>query len=347
MNDFYQLPVAELEKRYEALARKALPLWGIDGASPMSLLKIRENGVYSVLDEARSKKYVVRVHRADYHSDAELRSELQWMDSLREYGVLTPSLLYSKNDRLFEIVASDEVPEPRQVDVVDWIEGRELGNLEAGLHGRADEIRDRFETLGSIMAKMHNHAERWQEPEGFTRHSWDVDGLTGDQPFWGRFWELPALSAGQKDRILQVRDKLRRELTEFGAAPHEYGLIHADLLFENVLVGEDGVRVIDFDDCGYGWYLFDLVTSLFFLQTDKHFDLAKAALIAGYRKNRQLTDEHLAWLPVMFMARATTYLGWMHTRSETETAREMTPFVIELAFGMVEDYLDYSTKPRG
>ena len=46
-------------------------------------------------------------------------------------------------------------------------------------------------TLGSIMAKMHNHAEHWREPVGFTRHAWDVDGLTGDRPFWGRFWELP------------------------------------------------------------------------------------------------------------------------------------------------------------
>ena len=341
MNDFYQLPIVELEKRYEALVRDALPLWDIDSNSPLALLKLRENGVYSVFDQATARKYVVRVHRAGYHSDAELRSEWQWIGSLTEYGVLTPVLRRSSNNRMFEIVETIGVPEPRQVDIADWIEGMQLGSLEEGLEGAAHEIREQFITLGSIMAKMHNHAEHWREPEGFTRHAWDVDGLTGDRPFWGRFWELPALSSRQKDRMLEVRDKLRTELTALGTAPDRYGLIHADLVYENILTDEDGVRVIDFDDCGYGWYLFDLATSIFFLQGTEHFNLAQEALIMGYRKNRPLTDEHLSWLPTIFMARATTYLGWMHTRSETETAKEMTPFIIELVFSLMDDYLNY------
>ena len=341
MNDFYQLPIVELEKRYEALVRDALPLWDIDSNSPLALLKLRENGVYSVFDQATARKYVVRVHRAGYHSDAELRSEWQWIGSLTEYGVLTPVLRRSSNNRMFEIVETIGVPEPRQVDIADWIEGMQLGSLEEGLEGAAHEIREQFITLGSIMAKMHNHAEHWREPEGFTRHAWDLDGLTGDRPFWGRFWELPALSSRQKDRMLEVRDKLRTELTALGTAPDRYGLIHADLVYENILTDEDGVRVIDFDDCGYGWYLFDLATSIFFLQGTEHFNLAQEALIMGYRKNRPLTDEHLSWLPTIFMARATTYLGWMHTRSETETAKEMTPFIIELVFSLMDDYLNY------
>ncbi len=339
MTDFYQLPIAELEKRYEALVRDALPLWSIDRSSALRLLKLRENAVYEVYDAATAAQYVVRVHRAAYHSDAELRSEWQWIGSLREYGVLTPVLRLSGNNRMFEIVESTGVPEPRQVDIVDWIEGQQSGSVEGGLAGTASEIRAQFMTLGGIMARMHNHVEHWREPAGFTRHAWDVDGLTGEQPFWGRFWELPALSARQKDRMIKVRDKLRTELAEFGTAPDRFGLIHADLVFENILTGADGVRVIDFDDCGYGWYLFDLVTAIIFLLGTEHFATAKQALIAGYRKERPLTDEHLAWLPVLLMARATTYLGWMYTRSETETAREMTPFIIELVFSLAEDYL--------
>ena len=339
MTDFYQRPVTELEKRYEALVRNALPLWGIDGNQALSLLKLRENAVYAVTNPVTKEKRVVRVHRAGYHSDAELRSEWQWITGLRDYGVLTPVLHYSKNGRMFEIVEAPGVPEPRQVDVVGWIEGEQLGSVEEGLEGSPDEIRARFDILGGTMAKMHNHAQHWQAPEGFTRHAWDVDGLTGEEPFWGRFWELPALSSSQKSRMLEVRDKLHTELTELGTAPDRYGLIHADLVFENILTGVDGIRVIDFDDCGYGWHLFDLATSIIFLLGTDHFTLAKEALIAGYRKERPLTDDHLAWFPVVLMARATTYLGWMHTRSETETAREMTPYIIELVFGLAEDYL--------
>lgn len=339
MNDFYRLGVDELEKRYAALARCAMPLWGMDDDSPLALLKLRENAIYSVHDAKRGEKYVIRIHRAGYHSDAELTSELQWMDALREYGVPTPRLLFSDKDRAFETVTAAEVPEPRQVDVVEWIEGRQLGNLETGLSGGAAEISEQFESLGGIMARMHNHAERWREPEGFTRHSWDLDGLVGEQPFWGRFWELPALNAGQRELMLAARGRLREALAGFGAAPDRFGLIHADLLHENILVSEGGARVIDFDDCGYGWHLFDLATSLFFLQGEAHFEAARAALVRGYRQHRRLADERLEQLPTMFMARATTYLGWMHTRAETQTAREMTPFITRLALDMAEDYL--------
>ena len=339
MTDFYEVPVAELENRYEALVRRALPLWGIDRDSALSLLKLRENAVYAVTDSATNEKLVVRIHRADYHSDAELRSEWQWIVGLREYGVLTPVLRHSNNGRMFEIVESPGVPEPRQVDIVDWIDGEQFGSEERGLEGSPGEIRARFETLGGVMAKMHNQAQHWQAPEGFTRHAWDVDGLTGEAPFWGRFWELPALSARQRDMMLEVRDRLRAELAAFGTAPDRYGLIHADLVSENILTGADGIRVIDFDDCGYGWYLFDIATSIIFLHGARHFAVAKEALIAGYRQTRPLPDDHLAWFPVLLMARATTYLGWMHTRSETETAREMTPRVIELVMDLAEDYL--------
>ena len=339
MTDFYEVPVAELENRYEALVRRALPLWGIDRDSALSLLKLRENAVYAVTDNATNEKLVVRIHRADYHSDAELRSEWQWIAGLREYGVLTPVLRHSNNDRMFEIVESPGVPEPRQVDIVDWIDGEQFGSEERGLEGSPGEIRARFETLGGVMAKMHNQAQHWQAPEGFTRHAWNVDGLTGDEPFWGRFWELPALTARQRDMMLEVRDRLRAELAAFGTAPGRYGLIHADLVSENILTGADGIRVIDFDDCGYGWHLFDIATSIIFLHGTGHFAMAKEALVAGYRQNRPLPDDHLAWFPVLLMARATTYLGWMHTRSETETAREMTPRIIDLVMDLAEDYL--------
>lgn len=339
MNDFYRLPVAELEKRYEALVRDALPLWDIDRNSALNLLKLRENAVYAITNRAANEKLVIRVHRAGYHSDAELRSEWQWITGLKEYGVLTPELRYSRNGRMFEIVKSPGVPEARQVDVVGWITGEQLGSVEEGLEGSVEEIRARFETLGGTMAKMHNHAQRWQAPEGFTRHAWDVDGLTGDEPFWGRFWELPALSARQRGMMLEVRDRLRVGLTELGTAPDIYGLIHADLVFENVLTGADGIRVIDFDDCGYGWHLFDIATSIMFLHGTGHFSMAKEALVTGYRQNRPLPDDHLAWFPVLLMARATTYLGWMHTRSETETAKEMTPYIIELVCSLAQDYL--------
>ena len=70
-----------------------------------------------------------------------------------------------------------------------------------------------------------------------------------------------------------------------------------------------------------------------------YFEQAQDALIAGYRKHRQLTDEQLKLLPLFFLARAFTYVGWSHTRHETETAKELTPMLLAAACGLAEEYL--------
>ena len=40
------------------------------------------------------------------------------------------------------------------------------------------------------------------------------------------------------------------------------GLIHADLLGENILDDGAGLRLIDFDDCGWGFRFYDLGTAM-------------------------------------------------------------------------------------
>jgi Ser/Thr protein kinase RdoA (MazF antagonist) len=179
-------------------------------------------------------------------------------------------------------------------------------------------------------------------PEGFTRHAWDDAGLVGEQPFWGRFWELAALSEAERELLLRVRDRLRRELAALPKSRAIYGLIHADFAPENLLVDGDRVRLLDFDDAGFGWHLFEIATSLYFHIGQPYYEAIRTATIAGYRSERALPDEELALLPMFLAARGCTYLGWVHTRQETETARELTPMLIELTCGVVRDYLGSS-----
>ena len=116
-------------------------------------------------------------------------------------------------------------------------------------------------------------------------------------------------------------------------------MIHADFLMENLLIDGDRVRLIDFDDAGFGWHLFEIATSLYFILGEPFFEQARDALIKGYRRHRQLPDEYLELLPLFFLARGFTYVGWVHTRSETETAKELTPMLLESACTLAEEYL--------
>ena len=197
-----------------------------------------------------------------------------------------------------------------------------------------------YSIVGAKMAHLHTHSSQWTPPEGFTRHAWDQAGLVGDDPLWGRFWELCSLTTEQRSLLITARATVAAELAVMDAGPSNYGMIHADFVPENLLVNDDSIRVIDFDDAGMGWYLFDLATALFFIQDDPNYELAKSALIAAYEVERPVADVGLAALPLFMLARSFTYLGWVHTRPGTETAKELTPMLVEICCSLAEAYLD-------
>src|SRR3546814_20234999 len=101
------------------------------------------------------------------------------------------------------------------------------------------------------MAQVHNQSAEWTLPSNFERHAWDEGGLLGEAPFWGRFWDLSLLSSVQRQRLLEVREHARADLLRFGKSRENYGLIHADLLPENILRNGTELCLIDFDDSGF------------------------------------------------------------------------------------------------
>jgi Ser/Thr protein kinase RdoA (MazF antagonist) len=337
MTDFYQLRPEQQSERYEQLAELVLPEWGLTGAN-LSMIKMRENAVFKV-ENADGEKQVLRIHRAGYHSDEALRSELQWIQALGKEGIETPQVIPTKTNQLFVAPDFRLAGAPRQIDMFEWVDGNQLGSLEDGLEGDLVTQQNNYRTIGVLAARVHNQATKWVAPAGFERHAWDLDGLTGEQPFWGRFWELEALSENQRSLMIRIRDRVRSDLIDYGQSAENYSMIHADMVAENVLVDGNHVRLIDFDDAGYGWHLFEIATSLYFSHNETYFDQLVGPYIEGYRSERELSDADVDALPLFMMARATTYLGWVHTRKETETARELTSVLVDMACSMAEKYL--------
>lgn len=334
---FYTLTPAAQGAELKTMAVAALKSWGIT-AKGIDLIKIRENAVYKITT-TDGTRYALRIHRPGYHTDAEIQTENYWMQALADYGIEVPILVPTTDNRYITTITVHNIPEARQVDLLEWIDAQPLGNFEEGLGSDTDGIRHSFRVIGTIMARMHNQSSAWSPRETLVRHAWDCDGLVGEQPFWGKFWELEALSGDQRKLIRSMRNRIRDQLSQYDKGPEHYGFIHADLVVENILVSNGQVRVIDFDDAGFGWYLFDIATVLYFFLDDPGYQLAYDALLSGYRAERELTNATLADLPLFLAARATTYLGWVHTRAETETAQELTRMIVEQACNYARTYL--------
>ncbi|MBT3170842.1 MAG: phosphotransferase [Rhodospirillaceae bacterium] len=337
MTDFYTIGLDARAERMAHLAVEALKSWGITDCTP-ELVKIRENAVFRVPAPGGGEA-ALRIHRHAYHSDVALESELQWMRALQQDGIDVPAIVPTQIDALFITESVASVPEPRQVDMVRWLPGVPLGTLEEGLSAAVHDIGQTFTQVGRLVGELHNHAANWPLPEGFQRHAWDVDGLTGEQPFWGRFWEFPGLDAAQRALLERARDTARDDLFAIGQPKENYGLIHSDLNLDNMLLHDGRVMAIDFDDCGFGWHLFDLATiSILFRGTDDY-DQIHQSLITGYRQVRDLSDELLELMPLFYLLRAFTYVGWVHTRNETHTAQEIAAEVVATTCELADSYL--------
>ncbi len=295
----------------ENLATAALERWGVRN-SPPQLLKHRENTVYRVEDTSGNPA-VLRVHRAGYHDEAAILSELLWMTQLSSNGMGLPRPIPAEDGRLLVSVGTDHSTDKRYVDMLSWVTGVKMGLTDIPLTLAPDQIGPLFFSLGYAAAQLHNLSDRWTLPPEFRRHAWDHDGLVGEAPFWGRFWDLPDLSQTDRELLVQGREAASQWLTAY-AEPLDYGLIHADLVKENVLIDSGTVRLIDFDDAGFGWRIFELATVLLKTRDEPEYPRIKQSLFEGYRNCRTLSATDEDSLPLFMMLRSFTYLGWWHER---------------------------------
>lgn len=301
----------------------ALAHWPLHPTS-VTLAAERENKVYRV--QTANGDYALRQHRAGYRTDVQLASELSWMAALDAAGLDVPQPIATLDGGFLVVI--DGI----QFDVLTWLNGNQLG-----AHGTPLSLKNpiqTFHSLGQSMARLHATSDAWTPPADFSRPAWDADGLLGETPLWGRFWENPTLAHGQQELLVSFRAKARAALAK---GDHDFGLIHADLLRENVLVDGESLRLIDFDDGGYGFRLFELATTLFRLKGEPNEAELTAALIDGYQSIRPINITHL---PLFIALRACTYVGWIVTRMEIPNAESRNIEHITNATQAVANWLE-------
>ena len=160
----------------------------------IELVAHQENVVFGVRSESGGS-FVLRLHRPGYHDLEELVSEQLWTAALNAAGVGAPVPVRSLDGRRYVSVRVSPT-ESRLVGVSEWVEGERLSNLVNAASG--ERLARYFDDLGRIAARIHNQAVGWELPPRFRRHSFDVDGLLGESPFWGRFWEASGLEASDR-----------------------------------------------------------------------------------------------------------------------------------------------------
>ncbi len=303
-----------VDRTFTPAALAALSSFPID-AGDLSLVSLAENVTFRVTDRRDGGAYVLRLHRPGYHTLDELESEHAWIGALADAGVDVPSAVCARDGRGYVPVTVPATGEKRFAGMARWTEGRLLSEVLAETTDNA-VVEDYFAQLGALTASMHNQASAWRPPAGFKRHALDHDGLMGDAPHWGPFWEHRSLSAGERSLLLETRGRMHEMLTRLSRDPSVYSLIHADMHPGNILVDGDRLTVIDFDDAGFGWHQYDIAVVLTYWQTKPNAAEIEQAFLAGYRTTRPVPDDALTTISTFRLIRWMASIGWFHQRPE-------------------------------
>ncbi|RLK51561.1 Ser/Thr protein kinase RdoA (MazF antagonist) [Alkalispirillum mobile] len=307
-------PSDGLDAGFRVFAEAALSCWSLPAGTRLSLLSVSENGTYRVDAPGMDGPLVLRVHRTGYHSRDGVRTELAWMQALQDQaGVSTPQAVAGRDGAYIQEVAHPSGDDSRFVDLFHFIPGEAPDER---------ELQGPFRRLGEVAGRMHHHARAWRRPEYFSRLVWDFDGCIGRRPNWGDWREGPGLDAEGRAVLEATASEIGRRLTRYGRSPRRYGLIHSDLRLANLLIHGDDTRVIDFDDCGLGWFMYDVASSVSFIETRDDLEALVTAWLAGYRRTASLEPEDLAEIPTFIMLRRMTLLAWLGTHAHTDMAIE-------------------------
>ena len=306
---------ADFLARIEAALAQALPDWGLDRGLRLDLLSVSENANFLARDTGLGD-LVVRVHRPGYHDRDEIISELAWLDALaRDQVVPAPRPVPFRDGRLIaDLPDGDQM---RHVVMFRYLPGQEP---EPG-----DDLAGWFETLGAMTARLHAHARAWQRPVGFRRKVWNFNTMVGDTPLWGDWRE--ALGLDREGHLLLARTvaRLKDRLADIGTGPARFGLVHADLRLANLLVDGRDLSLIDFDDCGFCWYLYDFAAAISFIEHEPYVPELERAWVAGYRTVAELAKDEAALIPVFVMLRRVLLTAWVASHAETPTAQALGP----------------------
>jgi Ser/Thr protein kinase RdoA (MazF antagonist) len=314
--------------RVTACARAALADYGVQPDADVRLLNISENATFLVTDRDGGPS-VLRVHRLGYHSQQAIASELAWMDALRaEAGVRTPRVLPAPGGGRVMTMA-DETGHQRHCVRFEYLPGTEP----------ADDDAAHFAELGEITARMHEHARQWQRPPWFTRFHWDYDAAFGARARWGRWQDGIGVGPGEHAVLDRLDRALRDRLAAFGAGPQRYGLVHADTRLANLLVDGGRVSVIDFDDSGFSWYLYDVGTSVSFFEHQPQVPGLVDSWLSGYRRVTALPPEDEAEIWTFIMFRRLLLVAWIGSHQGADIARELGAAYTQDSCALAERYL--------
>jgi Ser/Thr protein kinase RdoA (MazF antagonist) len=222
-----------------------------------------------------------------------------------------------------EVPVSGEAA-PRQCVLLHWVSGE----------FRNESLRPPdLQRVGVFMAQLHCHGDQFvaSQPNPPTRRALFCDVLAWtDPPRNG----VAHFSSDELGVFAATAQRVQTAVRELGEGKDVFGFIHADLHQWNYLFHGQEVRAIDFDDCGWGYYAYDIVVTLSYLEP-----ALRDAFLAGYQRVRPLPASYAQYRDVFLAARILVMVAWILSWPQP-SCRAWGPAYLEKAAGRLRRMME-------
>lgn len=283
-----------------------LHLWSLPNDTTATMINLSENETY--LLTAKGCQAILRVHRQGYNTERAIECELEWSRAL---PLETPIAIAGKNEKFVQSYAGHFLV------LFEFITGK-----------HPDETQDLttpFMELGRIAAQTHRHSKTWVRPEKFERLTWDISTIFGSSAHWGNWRDAPNVSTDIRRVLERVERVVTHQLNAFGKTSQNFGLIHADMRLANILVDNGKTKLIDFDDCGFSWHLYDFAAAISFFEDNPQVPTIRQAWVSGYREFSKLSETDEAMIDSFIMLRRLALLAWIGSHITSSEPQALAP----------------------
>jgi len=324
------------------IARKAIEAYGL-GNAQIKLIRNAGNILYHVYTPEMNRRecdtsifepgqFLLRLHWPGYREEQEIHLELSWLRALRrECDLPVPEPVTTPEGALFISLSDPGIPRMHYCSLLRWVRGRRIGLNARCFH---------YASQGRLMARLHHFSSKWKLSNSSHTRQYDFTGLFEDIPKLclpvHDTWSL--LPDSHLLPFQTVAERIRGAMDLLGRDTSVYGLIHADLGVDaNLIFHGNEPRAIDFDECGPGYWIYDLAVALEHCREERDYMRYRDALLHAYSDIRSISPEQIRLLD-LFTAALDVHIGlwanavvWLHPEQQAirERSERCLRFVLK------------------
>lgn len=243
-----------------------------------------ESAVYSFRNN--NHEYILKITLGKVKDIREVEAELEFVNYLYNKGFSVSNAICSHNGELIETEKCDD----------DFFYARCYAKA-SGVYISNMCNMSLLNRWGQTMGRLHKLSKQFVPSDGFYCKQW---------------YENPRLKNKHWDReVIERVEEVTNHIGSLKSNKENYGITHNDLHQENFFINNGRLTVIDFDDLGYSWFMYDIAVVLYqviyrnvFAQQDPDFNRRFFhTFIEGYSKENRIDDDLMLELPYFLQLR--------------------------------------------